>query len=128
MLWVGWLPAFNSSICHCRVKKNHNLNKMSTDPKQYAPLITQNLDFATTEVYLLKHGVLSVVEYDRLRKALQSGSSTNGEVVHQILPRILKKAREFYRALRDHVNDQPEDVHPSNSELFYQLPENFVSI
>ena len=100
---------------------------MSTDPKHYAPLIAQNLDFATTDVYLLKHGVLSVVEYDRLRKALQSGSSTNGDVVHQILPRILKEPRDFYRALRDHVNDKPEDVHPSNSELFRQLPENFVS-
>ena len=100
---------------------------MSTDLKQYAPLITQKLDFATAVVYLLKHGVLSVVEYDCFRKALQSGSSTNSNVVHQILPNILKKGREFYRALRECVNDKSEDVHPSNKELFYQLPENFVS-
>ena len=101
---------------------------MSTDPKHYAPLITQNLDFATMDVYLLKRGVLSVVEYNRFRKAIQSGLSTNGDVIHEILPRILKKAREFYRALREHVNDKNQDVHPSNKELFDKLPENFVSV
>ena len=100
---------------------------MSTDPKKYAALITQNLHYETIDVYLLQRGVLSVVEYDRLRKALQSGSLTNSDVVHQILPRILKKPRDFYRALRDHVNDKPEDVHPSNDDLFYHLPESFVS-
>lgn len=100
---------------------------MSTDPKQYALLITQNLDFATTDVYLLKYGILSVVEYDRFRKALQSGTSTNDDVVCQILPKILIKARYFYRALCEYVNDKNQDVHPSNNELFCQLPENFVS-
>ena len=98
---------------------------MSTDVKHYAPLITKKLDYATIDVYLIKHGVLSAVEYDRFRKNLQT--STNGDVVHLILPRILEKAREFYRALREHVTDKSEDVQPSNKELFYQLPQNFVS-
>ena len=97
---------------------------MSTD---YAPLITQNLDFTTADVYLLKHKVLSVVEYDRFRRALQSGSSSNGDLVRLMLPRILERAREFYRALRDFVNDKTEDIHSSNIDLFRQLPENFVS-
>ena len=100
---------------------------MSTDLKQYVPLIIQNLDFATTAVYLLKHGILSVVEYDLFRIALLSDSSINGNVIHKILPRIFERPREFYRALREHVNDKPEDVHPSNRELFYRLPGNFVS-
>ena len=102
--------------------------KMSTDLEHYAPLITQNLDFATMGVYLLKHGVVSVIQYDHFCKALQSGSSTNGEVMHQVMPRILRKARKFYRALRDYVNDKNQDAHPSNNELFDQLPKNFVSV
>ena len=94
---------------------------------QYKPLIIQNLDFATTAVYLLKHGFLSEEEYYHSWKALQSGSLTNGNVIYHILPRILIRPREFYRALREYVNDKPECVHSSNEELFYRLPENFVS-
>ena len=100
---------------------------MSTDPKHYAALILQNLDFQSTGVYLLQRGVLSVVDYDRFNKALQSGALTNGDVIQQILPKILKKSRDFYKALRDHVSNKTQDVHPSNTELYYQLPENFVS-
>ena len=100
---------------------------MSKNPKQYAPLIVRNLDFRTMDVYLLKHRVLSVVEYDHVCKALQSGASTNDDVVHLLLPRILERGREFYQALRDYVNDKNQDVQSSNKELFDQLPKNFVS-
>ena len=101
---------------------------MSTDPKHYAPLIVQNLDFETTGVYLLQKGVLSVVDYDRFRKALQSGALTNSDVVDQLLHKILKNPREFYRALRGYVTDKGQDGQPSNKELFDKLPENFVSV
>ena len=101
---------------------------MSTDPKHYAPLIIRNLDFETTGVYLLQKGVLSVVDYDRYRRALQSGALTNRDVVDQLLQKILKKPREFYRALHAYVIDQGQDGQPSNKELFDKLPENFVSV
>ena len=101
---------------------------MSTDPKHYAPLIVQYLDYETTGVYLLQQGVLSVVDYDRFRKALQSAALTNSDVVDQLLQYILKKPREFYRALRGYVIDKGQDGQPSNKELFDKLPENFVSV
>ena len=101
---------------------------MSADVKQCAPVITEKLNFESVDVYLLKHEVISVTEYDRFRKALQSGSLSDGDLVRQLLPNIFKRAREFYRALRDYVNDKHQDVHPTNKELFYQLPDNFVSI
>ena len=102
--------------------------KMSTDPKYYAPLIIQNLDFETTGVYLLQRGVLSVVDYYHFRKALRSGALTNSDVLDQLLQKILEKPQEFYQALRDYVIDKGQDVHPSNKELFDKLPENFVSV
>ena len=101
---------------------------MSIDVRKYAPIITEKLDFASTDTYLLKHGVISVADYDGCCKALQSGSTTNAILVRQMLSKILGKPREFYRALRDHVNGKFEDVHPSNNELFYSLPVNFVSV
>ena len=101
---------------------------MSADVKQYAPVITEKLNFESADVYLLKHGVIEVVEYDRFRKALQSGSLTNCDLVRQLLPRVCERAREFYRALRDYVNDKQQDAHPTNKELFCQLPYNFVSV
>ena len=58
---------------------------MSRDLKHYAPLIVQYLDFETIGVYLLQQGVLSVVDYDRFHKALQSGALTNSDVVDQLL-------------------------------------------
>ena len=100
---------------------------MSADVKHYAPAITQYLDFATADVYLLKHGVLSLLEHGRFSKALQTGSSTNSDLVRNLLPRIFERAREFYRALRDFVDEKTEDVHSSNIVLFRKLPENFVS-
>ena len=62
---------------------------MSTDLKHYAPLIVQNLDFETTGVYLLQQGVLSVVDYDHFRKALQNDALTNSDVVDQLSHKIL---------------------------------------
>lgn len=101
---------------------------MSGDVKLYAPFITEKLDFATVDVYLLRHGVVSTAEYDSYCRALQNGNVTNSDLVRQLLPKLIGKPREFYRALRDHVNNESEDVHPSNLELFFQLPESFVSI
>ena len=101
---------------------------MSKDVKQYAPIITEKLDFATVDVFLLSHGVLSVTEYDSYRRALQNGNVTNGDLVRQLLPTLIGKPREFYRALRDHVNNESQDVHAGNLELYHRLPENFVSV
>ena len=101
---------------------------MSAEVNHYAPIIAEKFDFSSADVYLLKYGVILVVEFDRFRRALQSGSLTNGDLIRQLLIRISDKPREFYRALRDCVNDNPEVVHPSNKELFHQLPENFVSV
>ena len=101
---------------------------MSADVKQYAPVIVEKLNFESADVFLLKHGVISVLEYEKFHRALQSGSLTNLDVVRQLLPRIFEKAREFYRALRDYVKDKQQDAHPTNKELLYQLPDNFVSV
>ena len=69
---------------------------MSADVKQYAPVITEKLNFESADVYLLKHGVTSAVEYGRFHKALQSGSLTYCDLVYQLLPRVFERAREFY--------------------------------
>ena len=99
---------------------------MSGDVNQYAHIIKEKLDFATVNAYLLKHGVITTSEY--IYKSLQNGSITNSDLVSQLLPKISRKPREFYRALREHVNDKSQDVHPSNLELYHQLPESFVSV
>ena len=100
---------------------------MSASVKQFAPTITGRLDYATVDVYLLKYEILTVSEFDSFRKALQSGSLTNDDLVHKLLAKIFMKPREFYRALREHVNDI-KNAHAGNKELFLMLPENFVSI
>lgn len=100
---------------------------MSKDVKHYAPLITEKLDYATVDVYLIKHEIVTVAEFESFRKALQNGSSTNGDLVRKLLVKIFEKPREFYKALREHVNDKSQNVHAGNKELFYQLPDSFVS-
>ena len=94
---------------------------------KFAPVITDRLDYATADVYLLKHGVLTVTEFESFRRALQNGSFTNGDLVRKLLKNIFDKPREFYRALREHVNDD-QNVHAGNKELLHMLPENFVSV
>ena len=100
---------------------------MSTNVKKFIPTITERLDYATVDVYLLTYEVLTISEYDSYRKALQNGTLTNGDVVRTILPKILMKPRKFYQALRTHVEDN-SNLHSGNNELFHMLPENFVSV
>jgi len=100
---------------------------MSTSPEQFAPAITERLDYATIDVYLLKHGIVSVSEFDSFQQALRHGSLTNTALVRKLLPKIFAKPRDFYRALREHVNDN-QNVHTGNKELFQKLPRKFVSV
>ena len=95
--------------------------------EHHAATIIQRFDYSTADAYLLKHGVLTVGEFDSFRKALQNGSSTNTDLVRRLFPKISEKPREFYRALRESVSDQSQNVHPGNKELFHHLPKNFVS-
>ena len=100
---------------------------MSTDVKHFVPEIAERLDYATVDIYLLQKEVITASEFDSFQKALQNGTSTNGDLIRKLLPRILEKPREFYRALRQHIQDN-HNVHAGNKELFKKLPENFVSL
>ena len=99
---------------------------MSTNVNKFVLDIAEKLDYATADIYLLQQGVLTAEEFASFQKALQNGSLINGDVVRKLLPRILKKPREFYRALRQHVQHN-HNVHAGNMELFHMLPEYFVS-
>ena len=94
--------------------------------KKFVPDITEKLNYATADIYLLQQGVLTVAEFENFQKALQNGSLGNGDVVRKLLPKILEKPRDFYRALRQHIQDN-YNVHAGNMELFHMLPYNFVS-
>ena len=100
---------------------------MSTNVKQFAPDIVEKLDYATVDIYLLQKGILTSAEFETFQRALQNGFLGNGGVVRQLLPKILQKPRDFYRALRQHVQDN-YNVHAGNKELFHMLPDNFVSV
>ena len=99
---------------------------MSTNPEQFAPAISERLDYATIDVYLLKYEIVSVSEFAGFQQALQHGSLTNAVLVRKLLPKIFAKPRDFYHALRDNVNDN-RNVHTGNKELFHMLPQKFVS-
>ena len=99
---------------------------MSVDVQHFAPAITKQLDLETAGAHLVKHGVFTVAEYGSIQKALRNGPFTNEDLASQLLPKINKKPREFYRALREYTSGQ--DGNDSNKELFRLLPENFVSV
>ena len=96
---------------------------MSDSPEQYAPSITERLDYATIDVYLLRHKIVSLSEFESFQQALQHGSLTNEALVRKLLPKILAKPRNFYRALREYVDQNP-NVHTGNRDLFLKLPQN----
>jgi len=98
---------------------------MSTNVEQFAPAITEKLEYATIDVYLLKHGIISTSEYGSFQQAFQHGS-TNSDLVRKLLTKILANPRNFYHALHEHVSDK-QNVHASHMELFSMLPKNFVS-
>ena len=96
---------------------------------KYAPIITEKLDYSSIEMYLLKYGVITNQECTSHQKIIQNGTLTNGDLVRtKLIEKIFQKPREFYRALREHVNGKTEDVDPGNKELLRSLPESFVSV
>lgn len=61
---------------------------MPGDVEKNAPIITEKLDFATIDVYLIRHGVVSVIESETYHRALQSGNVNNSDLVRQLLPKL----------------------------------------
>jgi len=94
--------------------------------QEFVPKITEKLDFTAAGTYLAKHGVISPQDCSIYNQQLLSRSSTNADVMHKVLPKILQSPREFYRALRESVSQQ--HVNFENKKLFELLPKNFVSL
>ena len=101
---------------------------MSKDWVKFAPNIKQLLDYESVDAHLLKHEVLNLRDFSSYQKSLKSSSLSNSDLVGMLIPKIFEKPRQFYRALRDHVRGNRDDVHAGNKELFDQLPQNFVSV
>ena len=94
--------------------------------KKFVPQIAENLDFTAVGLYLAKCEIITIEECSSYHQQLLSGNSTNGDVMHKILPKINQNPRQFYRALRESVSDKGKSIHTGNKALFEQLPQDFV--
>jgi len=95
--------------------------------RQFAPQLTEHLDFSAISPYLIKYSVISKEESTNYFSQLCNGSSTNAVVMNKVLHKIEQHPRHFYRALRESVNDHNQNCHLGNKFVFSLLPKHFVS-